>query len=339
MFATLLGGLPQPPLPEGVERGSPAALDALVELAVRAQESAGLEPITDGRLRDPQLSGPVDGDRASVVAAWQFTAGLTDRAVKQALPGPYSLSRRVFVEGEGTTGERERRTMAFVERLRSVVDGLIAAGCPLVEIEETDAHLIGDDEGERRLFRAAHERLTEGMTGTHLSLSIVGGSAAGAGVETILAAPYASLAVDLIAGPDNWNLVTRAPGDRGVIVGVLSAAETIDEPKEVQLWATRYAASTKGRGLLRVGLGSAGGYANLTWEAAVRKLGRLGDTARLAMLPPGEELARSVDPRSLSSRQAALGRAAAGRGHGHAHGSGRQGDPGPAGGAAKPPRR
>ena len=49
------------------------------------------------------------------------------------------------------------------------------------------------------------------MAGTHLSLAMAGEAADAAGVETVLAAPYASLALDLIAGPDNWNLVARAP--------------------------------------------------------------------------------------------------------------------------------
>ena len=49
----------------------------------------------------------------------------------------------------------------------------------------------------------------------------------------------------------------------------------------------------------------------------MRKLALLGTTARLAELPPGDELARTVDPRSISSRQAALGLGAAGHGHGH----------------------
>jgi 5-methyltetrahydropteroyltriglutamate--homocysteine methyltransferase len=310
MFATLLGGLPSPNVLDGRDRN--------VEAVIRAQEEAGLEPITDGRLWDPgfkQLIAAIEGrvpTERLVVEGWRFAAGLTDRAVKLAIPGPYTLARR------GTPGRAaERRTMACAEELRRAIEALAAAGCPLVEIEEADTHWIGDHDGERRLFREAHRLLTDGMTGTHLSLSIVGGSAAGAGVETILDAPYSSLAVDLIAGPDNWNLVTRTPGDRGVIVGVLSAAETIDEPREVQLWATRYAASTKGRGLARVGLGTAGGYENLTWAAAARKMQQLGDAARLAELPPGDELAQAVDPRSLSSRQAALGRAAAGHGHGH----------------------
>lgn len=207
--------------------------------------------------------------------------------------------------------------MTIADSIRLQVDALVAAGCPLIEIEESEAHLIGDAAGERQLFRDAHQRLTEGVSGTHLSLSIVGGSAAGAGVETILAAPYSSLAVDLIAGPDNWNLVTRTPGDRGIVVGALSGSETVDEPKEVLLWGAHYAASTKGRGIARVGLGSAGSFANLTWEVALRKMRALGEAARLAELPPGDELAGAVDPRSVSARQAALGRDAAGHGHGH----------------------
>jgi methionine synthase II (cobalamin-independent) len=312
MFATLLGGLPRPPLPDGHEIERADELDVLVELAIRAQEAAGLEPITDGRLRDPAFErvgaaivGSTEPAGSITVGAWRFAAGLTNRAVKQTLPGPYTLGSA----GRERAGDRERRTMAAAEGLRREVETLAAAGCRLIEIEEVDANQIGEDEVERRLFREAHRRLTDGITGTHLSLSIVGGSAAGAGVETILDAPYASLAVDLIAGPDNWNLVTRAPSDRGVIAGALSARD-VDEPKEVLLWAAHYAASTGGRGLARVGVGSAGDYATLTWEAAVRKMQLLGNAARLADLPPGDELAGSVDPASISARRAGLGRSA-----------------------------
>jgi methionine synthase II (cobalamin-independent) len=335
VFATLLGGLPRPPVDTGSQQTDPPtdAIDADVTTAIRAQEDAGLEPITDGRLRDPDFErlaralgshagltdGPLTGEpqagepptvepqaSASIVEGWRAAAALTDRAVKQALPGPYTLARRL----ETTPGERDKRTQAMAEALAELVTALAAAGCPLVEIEEAEAHLIGDDERERRLFREAHRRLTEGAargSETHLSLSIVGGSAVDAGVETILDAPYASLAVDLIAGPDNWHLVTRAPGGRGVIAGVQAGRESVDEPREVMLWAAHYAASSGRRGPVRVGLGSAGSYANLTWAAAVRKMGLLGEAARLAALPPSEELARSLDPRSVSSRRAALG--------------------------------
>jgi methionine synthase II (cobalamin-independent) len=287
-----------------------------VELAVRAQEEAGLEPITDGRLGDStfeRFREALAGAAATLpssVAAWQLAAGLTDRAVKQALPGPYTLGRRLGLGNAGNEGSdvRARRTHAIAEALAGEAQALAAAGCPLVEIEEADTHEIGADEVERRLFRQAHRRLADGVTGTHLSLSIVGGSAWGAGLETILDAPYASLAFDLIAGPDNWNLVTRSPGDRGIIAGALGARPGGDEPKEILLWAAHYAASTGGRGIARVGLGSAGSYANLAWDVAVRKMRLLGTAARLAALPPSEELLGELEPKAVSARRAGLGR-------------------------------
>ena len=100
---------------------------------------------------------------------------------------------------------------------------LAAAGCPLIEIHEPAATTIGADEAERALFREAHLRLLDGVEGSHLSLALTGGNADAAGIETLLAAPYASLAVDLIAGPDNWRLVAATPGDRGIVCGALSA--------------------------------------------------------------------------------------------------------------------
>jgi hypothetical protein len=314
MFATLLGGLPMPDLEPGQVGDTIAAIAA----AVRAQEAAGLEPVTDGRLRDPafdQLTRLLVGGAATqaaelVVEGWRATASLTVRAVKQTLPGPYSIvpaSGRAAAAATGRGGAGDR-TMAAADGLRTIVQALTSAGCPMVEIEETDADRIGDDEAERRRFRDAHRLLAQGVEGTHLSLSIVGGSAAGAGIETILDAPYASLAVDLIAGPDNWKLVTALPGDRGVVAGVQGGREDGDEAKEIMLWAAHYAASTGGRGIARVGLGSAGSWANLTWGAAVRKMELLATAATLAGMAPGEALVESVDPQAVSARRAALGR-------------------------------
>lgn len=319
----MLGGLPWPVGPDDAV----LEIDAAVEAAIRAQEAAGLEPVTDGRLRTPDSLdlGPALAGTATpagstlgksiTVASWRAAAALTDRAVKQALPGPYTLGRRLAagrLAGSGTAttrpADREAATIAFAVALRREVDALAEAGCTLVEIEELDAHLIGDDQGERRIFRDAHRLLTGGVTNTHLSLSIVGGSAHLAGADTILDAPYHSLAVDLIAGPDNWYLVSAAPHDRGIVAGALESDTNADDGPEILLWAANYAASTQGRGLIRVGLGTAGGLAQLRWDQAVDKLNALGRAARLASLPPGEELAASVDPRSIDSRSAALGR-------------------------------
>jgi len=228
---------------------------------------------------------------------------MTERAVKQALPGPRWLHGRA--QGPRGQAHEAGRQANAAQRLTEVVAALAEAGCPLVEIEETAVDRLSDED-ERRNFREAHLQLIEGAAGTHLSLSIVGGAPDPSAWGTVLELPYSSLAVDLIAAPDSWNLVTRWPGDRGVIAGVESAAKA-DEPKEVLLWAAHYAASTRGRGMDRVGLGSAGSWANLTWEAAVRKMRLLGEAARLATMPPGDDLARRLDPRAVSSRRAALG--------------------------------
>ena len=287
MFATILGGLPRPTLDDD------ASIDLLVEAAVRAQEAAGLEPITDGGLHGEH----------DLPAAWTATQRLTDLAVKQALVGPYTAVRS---PGDSPQARRQA-TLARAEALNAMLRELVAAGCPVLEIHEPAAVAIGTDEAERALFREAHLRLLDGVDGSHLSLALTGGNADAAGIETILAAPYASLAVDLIAGPDNWRLVVATPGDRGIVCGVMSAALGSEDGPEVILWAAGYAASTAGRGPDRVGIATASSLAHLPWEVAIRKLERLGEAARLADRPASETV-QALDPRAVSSRSAALGR-------------------------------
>jgi methionine synthase II (cobalamin-independent) len=226
-------------------------------------------------------------------------AGLTEVAAKQNVVGPLTAAR----------GGDEQTILAAAEALNADLRALAAAGCPLIEIHEPAAIEIGDDEAARRLFRDAHRLLLDGVDGTHLSLAIVGGNADGAGIETLLSAPYASLAVDLIAGPDNWRLVVATPADRGIVCGVISPEPDSDDSVEVLLWAAAYAASTGGRGPARVGLATAGSLAGLPWDIAAAKMQRLGEAARLADLPP-DDLRRSIDPRAVDIRSAALGRVA-----------------------------
>ena len=272
MFATLLGGLPRPPLPVA------ASMDAIVEAVVRAQEAAGLDPVTDGGFQAG--SSPIE--------AWRTTSQFTDRAVKQAIDGPYTAGRSAGGSVAGASGERIAATLARADALNRALRDLADAGCPLIEVHEPAATTIGADEGERALFREAHARLLADVRGSHVSLAVTGGNADEAGIETLLAAPYSSLAVDLIAGPDNWRLVAATPGDLGIVCGALPAVEGTDDGPELLLWAAAYAASTGGRGPARVGLATASSLAGLTWDSAVRKMERLGAAARQAELPPGQ---------------------------------------------------
>src|SRR5688572_29146703 len=212
MFATLLGPLPRPPLADDI------AAEALLDAALELQVQHGLEPLIDAGwglgLVDP-------------VAAWQATAARTEGLVKAVLDGPFTAGRPVA-------------------EVRSVLLGLAEAGCRWIEVHEPAASGIEADSGERARFMDAHATLTSGFgDDVHLSLAITGGSADGAGVETLLAGAYASLAVDLIDGPDNWRLATAWPAERGLICGALSTREGSDDGPELLLWAARYAASTR----------------------------------------------------------------------------------------------
>jgi len=192
--------------------------------------------------------------------------------------------------------------------VRKVIEALADAGCRWIELHEPAAVTIGADEDARARFADAHVALSRDLgSDVHLSLAITGGDADAAGIETILAGAYASLAVDLIDGPENWRLAVAVPGERGVICGAVSAHEGGDDGPEILLWAARYAASSKGRGIARVGLATSGSMAALTWEEAAAKVRRLGEAARIAVASP-EERRQALDPRAVDIRSAGLGR-------------------------------
>jgi hypothetical protein len=282
VFATLLGPLPRPSLP------ADAAPEAILDAILALQTDHGLEPLTDGGW--PVQRGQSAHGAAAVdpVAAWRATSARTSRLVKAVLRGPFSSD---------SSGDLERR---------QVLD-LVDAGCRWVEVHEPAAVTIGDDVASRDRFSRVHERLTSGIEGIHLSLAITGGNADTAGIDTILAGAYASLALDLINGPDNWRLAAELSGDRGVVAGVVAARKGSDDGPEIMLWAAGYAASTGGRGEARVGLATAGSYADLPWDVAAEKVRRLGAGARLASAPREDRLA-AIDPRAIDPRSAALGR-------------------------------
>jgi hypothetical protein len=271
MFGTLLGELPRPPLPADATR------EALLDAVLRAQEEAGLEPLSDAGFGIGEA--PVD--------RWRAASERTERMVKGVVLGPYS-------RGHAKGGVVREELLA-----------LAVAGCPYIEVHEPAATRITSPE-TREAFRDAHAELLDGLAARHVSLVITGGNADAAGIQTLLTAPFSSLAFDLIDGPDNWRLIAETPGDLGIVCGAVSAGPVSDQ-KEILLWAAEYAASTGGRGPTRVGLATAGSLASLTWEAALRKVALLGKVVHLAELPSAERV-RHLDPRAVDIRSAALGR-------------------------------
>jgi hypothetical protein len=275
MFATLLGPLPRPPLPED----TPA--EALLDASLALQAEHGLEPQTDGGW---------PGSVGDPVASWRLTATRAGALVKAVVLGPWS---------SGTEVAEVRRELL----------GLAEAGCRWIEVHEPAAVTLAlRSDANRARFADDHRLLTADLgPDVHLTLAITGGNADAAGIDTILAGGYASLALDLIAGPDNWRLAVAAPTHVGIICGAVSARPGSDDGPEILVWAAEYAASTGSRGMDRVGLATSGSMAELTWEAAVAKVRRLGEAARLAAASP-EERRAGLDPRAVDIRSAAMGR-------------------------------
>jgi hypothetical protein len=277
MFATLLGGLPRPRLP------AEAPPEAILDASLGLQAEHGLEPVTDG-------GWPIHPSDAA--RSWRATAERAGQLVKAVLTGPIASGRPV--------ADIRRDVLALAE-----------AGCRWIEIHEPAPRLLASDDAgkDRSRFADAHRELTADLPGVHMSLAITGGSADVLGVEAILAGAYASLALDLIAGPGNWRLAVAAPTEVGIICGAVAPTSGSDDGPEILVWAAEYAAASGDRGMDRVGLATSGSLAELPWDVAATKVRRLGEAARLAAASP-EERRAVLDPRTFDSRSAALGRSA-----------------------------
>ena len=302
-----------------------AAADQLVAEVLRAQADAGLDLLTDGQVRWPNLAEAV---RASIhegrfaaerplLAAWRAAAPLApERAtLAQAVPGPYTLGRlaiadavrRTVEAGEAPpppaqlTAARGDVTLGIAEALAGEIAALVEAGCRMLVVEEPDAVAIGEDPVERQLFADAGTRLLGRSDGAHAMLAITGGSAHAAGGATVFAAPWQSLLVDHIDGPDNWQLVRQAPGDRGIVCAALRVRDDgveVDQAPEL-VWASQYAASANGRGMARVGLANATRLADRSPEAARAALAQLTKAAVYAGMPVADAVEAGLDPRTI----------------------------------------
>lgn len=307
MFSTLIGPFPRV-LRDGtslddVERRvadgttgaevASALADELVREVIADQESAGIDLMSDGQVRHHDLLPEAvaalhDETPLGWFEEWQFAAESTPGPVKQAVPGPYSLG---WIRGGR---DRGKWVLSAADRVRDELRRLAVLGCPVIEVHEPEAVRIGTDEHERRLFREAHERLLDGLEGTHASL-VLAGEVEPAGAETLLSAAYASFAFDLISGPDGWRVIARAPRERGIVCGVLPTEAGRRGDLALMVWAAHYAASTSARGLARVGLATAGGLRHLDRAKAVSKLARLAEAAGLAAGEPVGDLARALN--------------------------------------------
>ena len=294
------GAIPRSHLDDAVTR--------VIGETLAAQEAAGCGLLTDGQVRwaDPAgalLAAAVRGDTGPdglLLCSWRAAAALTTQPVAQALTGPWTLALRE-VGAWGDLGVLSGQAYAHAEVLAAELRLLAEAGCPVVVVDEPAAVSIGENVKMRAGFVRAHRRLLADAPELHAMLSITGGSAHAAGPETIFGAPYRSHLFDLVAGPDNWYLVRKAPGERGIVCAALVAVpgRTGVDQAPVLVWAAQYAASANGRGLDRIGLANASPMAALTPAEASAALAELARAASFATMPLKDAIAAGLDPKAL----------------------------------------
>ncbi len=91
-----------------------------------------------GEVRHPAVFGPLGRDRPLAVHEAKFVQGLTDRPVKVSLPGPYLLTRTMWMEciSDRAYADREQLARDVARVLREEVHDLLAAGVALVQFDE-----------------------------------------------------------------------------------------------------------------------------------------------------------------------------------------------------------
>jgi 5-methyltetrahydropteroyltriglutamate--homocysteine methyltransferase len=90
------------------------------------------------QVRHPALFGPLGRSRPLALHELEFVKTLTDKPVKVALPGPYLLTRIMWMECISDRAYRSREHLAedIVRVLREELHHLLAAGAALVQLDE-----------------------------------------------------------------------------------------------------------------------------------------------------------------------------------------------------------
>jgi 5-methyltetrahydropteroyltriglutamate--homocysteine methyltransferase len=176
-----------------------------VDLALRDQEDAGIDIVSDGEMRragfftaefyrhltgvralhpDRRLGvgghdqqhrfevlAPIAApDGLGVVAEYRYAVTRTRRPLKVTLPGPYTLSGRLRTGPGEVYAERNAAAEAFVPILRAELEGLVAAGATLIQIDEPSPAIHPEAPADfSALFNAAVEPIIgRARIGAHL---------------------------------------------------------------------------------------------------------------------------------------------------------------------------
>jgi 5-methyltetrahydropteroyltriglutamate--homocysteine methyltransferase len=163
-------------------------------LAIRAQEEAGIDIITDGEIRResysnrfatalegvdldnpgtaldrsghpnpvPRVVGKIRRRHAVEVEDLRFLKAHTNRPVKITVPGPFTMSQQAQIDYYG--GSLELAALDYAAAVNEEIKDLFAAGADIVQIDEP--YMQARPEDARKFGLKALNRALEGVTGT-----------------------------------------------------------------------------------------------------------------------------------------------------------------------------
>jgi 5-methyltetrahydropteroyltriglutamate--homocysteine methyltransferase len=169
------------------------AQDDATRIAIKAQEDAGLDIITDGEMRResysnrfataldgvdvdnpgmaldrsghpnpvPRVVGPIRRKHAVQVDDLKFLKQHTRRKVKMTVPGPFTMAQQAQIDHYG--GSRERAAMDYAAAVNEEIRDLFANGADVVQVDEP--YMQARPEEARAYGLSALNRALEGVSG------------------------------------------------------------------------------------------------------------------------------------------------------------------------------
>jgi 5-methyltetrahydropteroyltriglutamate--homocysteine methyltransferase len=236
--------------PEWLEQ----AQDDASLLAIRDQERAGLDIITDGEVRResysnrfataldgidldnpgtitsrsghaisvPRVVGKIRRKHPVEVRDVQFLRANTDRIVKITVPGPFTMSQQA--QNEYYSGPAEM-AMDYAAAVNEEIRDLFAAGAGVVQIDEP--WMEANPEKAREYGLPALSRALEGVTGTtalHICFGyaalVPGRPAAYRFLEHLADSPVQQISIETAQSNLDCSVLKKLPG-KTIILGVL----------------------------------------------------------------------------------------------------------------------
>jgi 5-methyltetrahydropteroyltriglutamate--homocysteine methyltransferase len=257
--ATELWRIPEAFLPEAQEDAT--------RLAIRAQEDAGLDIITDGEIRResysnrfatalegvdidnpgtaldrsghpnpvPRIIGKIRRRHAVEVADLRFLRAHTDRKIKMTVPGPFTMSQQAqndFYKSD------EEAAMDYAVAVNEEIRDLFAAGADVVQIDEP--YMQARPEKARSYGLKALNRALEGVKGTtavHICFgyaAVIHARPSGYSFLTELAGcSCGQVSIETAQSNLDCSVLKSLPGKK-IILGVIDLNDmTLETPEEV----------------------------------------------------------------------------------------------------------